>query len=232
MTSVPKNTFTLDYYKSILRSAQRAGYQFTTMRQHWDDGCPKEGRFILRHDVDTNPLTLKGVLDVERWLGKPSSVYVRVTGNTYNPFDYRTYPLFNQVLNQGGELGLHTNFVEFARLNGRNSDHEIMTTLCEETQALRAFYPITSLACHRDLNFTHNSLPWLEEHWELVKATAGFIYQAYDPKLMDSFFYVNETAEQYLSWRTLKPEEAIITGHSICLSTHPHWWFKDHPFEI
>jgi hypothetical protein len=228
----PENPFTLAYYGSILAKAKEAGYTFTTLRQHWDEECPREKRFILRHDVDTNPMTLKGVLDAEAVHDVPSTVFVRVTGNTYNPFDYRTYPLFNRVLKQKGELGLHSNFVEFARINGVENAEEIISVLMSEAVALASFYPISGLACHRDLNFTHNSLPWLEEHWDQVSRAIGFAYQAYDKELMDSFIYVNEKTEPHMGWRSYTPEDAIATGRSICMSTHPHWWFKDHPFEI
>ena len=229
----PENTFTHAYYGSILAKALDAGYKFTTMRKHWDDGCPSEGRFILRHDVDTNPLTLKGILDVEAAHRVPSTVYVRVTGNTYNPFDYRTFPLFNRVVESGGEIGLHSNFVEFTLLNGMKQDNQIVSMLMAEFRALGEFYPVSGLACHRDLNYTYNSLPWLEENWQLVKSCdLRLEYQAYDPKIMGSFNYVNETAEQRLGWRSLTPEAAIVLGRSICMSTHPHWWFKDHPFEV
>jgi hypothetical protein len=228
---LPENTFTLAYYESILIQAKASGYNFCTLAQYWHDPQP-EKLFILRHDVDTNPLTLKGVLDVEEIQNVPSTVYVRVTSNNYNPFDYRTFPLFDRVSKLGGELGLHSNFVEFAKLNGINSDSGILNILIAEHTALSVFYPICGIACHRDLNYTYNSLPWIEKHWPEIQKTTGLVYQAYEQKIMDNLIYVNETAEQRLGWRKWTPEDAIATGRSICLSTHPHWWFKDHPFEV
>lgn len=224
-----ENNFTLSYYDSILKSAINKGYEFSTMEKFWDDGCPSEGRFILRHDLDANAPTLKRVLDVERTNGVVSTVYVRVTTNTYNPFDYRTFPVIRDAQRDGFEIGLHSNFVEFARFHGLSPEN----VLSSEMQCIRAFFgDIRSIACHRDLNYAYNSLPWLQENWEEIHRSLGFKYEAYDSKIMDNILYVNETAEQKLGWRKLTPENAIETGKSICLSTHPHWWYENNPFEV
>ena len=225
----PQNVFTLDYFESIIARAKSAGYSFQTLKAFWNDGCPPEGRFVLRHDLDANSTTLRGVLEREKRQCVPSSIFVRVTTNTYNPFDFRTYPILAAAIEAGHEVGLHSNFVEFGEFHKLDPLH----VLESELRALRAFFgQIDSIACHRDLNFSYNSLPWLEENWEVVHRLLDLRYQAYDPKIMNSIIYVNETAEQRLGWRSWTPESAIATNRSICLSTHPHWWFDRNPFEI
>lgn len=225
---VLENKFTLAYYVSILKSALNTGYKFQTLSQFWDNDCPSTGVFVLRHDLDANSPTLKGILDAEIHTGVRSSIFVRVTANTYNPFDYRTFPILDRAKNLGFELGLHTNFVEFATFH----DIEPVEILKAELTSLRAFFgDITSIACHRDLNYAYNSLPWLQRNWEEVSKNLSLRYEAYDAKIMDNLLFVNETAEQKLGWRSTTPEQAIETGRSICMSTHPHWWFKTNPFE-
>lgn len=222
------NCFTLDYYENILRLAKEAGYKFQTLQAFWHDGCPARGRFVLRHDLDANPVTLRGVLARERAQGVLSTVFVRVTTNTYNPFDYRTYPILVGARDAGHELGLHSNFVEFGMFHGLDP----FAVLGAELDALRAFFGhVNSLACHRDLNYAYNSLPWLERNWDEVRRRFDMDYQAYDTRIMDSIIYVNETAEQKLGWRSWTPEAAITTGRSVCMSTHPHWWYARNPFE-
>jgi hypothetical protein len=223
-----ENNFSLDYYESILCRAKEAGYAFKTLREFWDAGCPTIGQFILRHDLDANPMTLKGVIDVEAQQGVKSTIFVRVTGNTYNPFDYRTYPLIRRAAENGHEIGLHSNFLEFANIHRLDP----FCLLKAEKEALGAFYKVESIACHRDVNYAFNSLPWLQKNWATVKEALGFSYEAYDSAIMDSVIYVNETAEQKLGWRKWTPEDAIEMGRSIILSTHPHWWFRNNPFEI
>lgn len=220
--------FTHDYYESIIERALKKGYKFCTMQEFFDLKCPEGGRFVLRHDVDDKPAMLRGLLNREEVQGVRSTVYIRVTGNTYNPFDYRTHEIFTSVVAAGHELGLHSNFLEFAQINGIDP----MRALKSELMAAIAFYPtIQSLACHRDYNYVYNSLPWVESHWDELERL-GFSYQAYDNRIMDKVIYVNETVNPRLGWRSWDPMQAIDTGRSICMSTHPHWWFDKHPFEV
>lgn len=218
--------FTLDHYEDIISRAKDRGYAFSTLAQYVKDKCPSKGRFVLRHDLDANPTTLKGMLDRERWQGVPSTVFVRVTGNTYNPFDYRTLPLIRRAAEQG-EVGLHSNFVEAAEIHGV----EPLGLLQAELMALRAFVGVRSLACHRDYNYVHNSLPWLEARWDTIKSTFDLDYQAYDAAIFSGATYVNETVNPRLGWRGKSPDEAMADGGSIVMSVHPHWWFEKHPFE-
>ena len=224
-----ENNFTLDYYTHILRDAHTLNYSFMTLQQYWDNGCPKDKVFVIRHDLDTKPLSLCNVLEIEHEFGIASTIFVRVSGNTYNPFDYITYPIIKNAQFHGYEIGLHTNFVEFAQCN----DVDPFDVLEAELNSIRSFYgDVKSIACHRDVNYTYNSLPFVEQHWQHISTQHKLSYQAYDARIMNSLLFVNETAEQKLGWRSLSPEDAVVTGKSICLSTHPHWWFKKHPFEL
>lgn len=220
--------FTLDYYEGIIAAAKARGYAFSTLARFVKDDFPSFGRFVLRHDLDASPTTLKGMLDREERQGVASTVFVRVTGNTYNPFDYRTLPLLDRARGMGCEIGLHSNFVESADIHGSLPE----SFLGSELGALRAFFPhVRSLACHRDYNYVHNSLPYVERRWPAIKERFGLDYQAYDPRIMGAVTYVNETVNPRLGWRTTTPEEAIDRGTSVILSVHPHWWFERHPFE-
>lgn len=232
MSVTSENNFTLAYYAKILAESQRYDYKCVTLSEFWDLGCPKENHLILRHDLDANPLTLHGIMKVEIDANVRSSIFVRVNGNTYNPFDYRTFPLLARASALGFELGLHSNFVEFAMFHGLGNDRGFEQVLSAELQALRSFYKIDSIACHRDLNYAYNSLPWLQENWTALKDRLGLKYEAYDAKIMDSCIYVNETAEQKLGWRKDGPSGAMGTGRSVIISTHPHWWYQNNPFEI
>lgn len=223
----PKNTFSYEYYQTILQQAKTAGYTFYTVGQFLDAGCPSEKAFILRHDLDAKPASLPGLLRAEKQLGVRSTIYVRVMANDFNAFNYMTLPMLLQAKAEGFELGLHTNFLEFATITGLDP----FEVLKFETNAFRAFFDNKSLACHRDIHYTYNSLPWLQENWERVKAELGYEYEAYDERIMSSVLYVNEGYHPHLCWRNLTPEQAIETGKSICVMTHPHLWWETHPFE-
>ena len=218
--------FSLDSYRRIIELALKNKYKFMTVKDFISNGCPKEKVFIMRHDFDKKPENCDIFFIAEREFGVRSTTYVRVANNDYNPFSYQVYSKLKAAEEEGFEIGLHANFVEFATINKR----EIFETLIGEWSALAAFYNIVGMSCHRDVNYVHNSLPWVYENWEkMVKL--GIKYHAYDNQLLDSVLYVNEGLNPHLCWRGTTPREAIETGKSICLLTHNHWWYQSHPFE-
>lgn len=220
------NNFTFGYYRSIIKKAQEAGYTFMTLREYYDSGCPPAKHFILRHDLDLKPAALKPMLDVEIECNVRSSIFVRVHAE-YNLFDPRVYDVISLADSHGFEIGLHANFVEFATVMGL----PVESVLKAELRCVRSFFPsVDSIACHRDVNYVYNSLPWLEEHWDRVKFDNDLHYQTYDEKFK-SAIYVNEGLNPHLCWRSLPPERIIEMGHSIYMLTHPHWWFQEYPHE-
>jgi hypothetical protein len=126
----------------------------------------------------------------------------------------------------GFELGLHSNFVEFAKLHNQSASK----ILKAETKLLSTFWDIRGLATHRDINYTYNSLPWVEVNPETLESL-GFKYQAYDKRFFENAVYVNEGLNPHLCWRNHRPEDVIKTGKSIYMLTHSHWWWVKHPFE-
>jgi hypothetical protein len=227
MTPPANNTFSFSYFKSIIKMAREAGYAFYTVGEFLKAGCPKEKAFIIRHDLDQKPASLSAQLRAEMEMDVRSTIYVRVMANDYNPFNYLNLPVLLQAERDGFEMGLHTNFLEFATIN----ELDPFDVLKFESRAFSSFFENKSFACHRDFNYMYNSLPWVVENWDKIKAELGYEYQAYDPRIMDSVIYVNEGYHPHLCWRFSTPEQAIATGKSVCLLTHPHFWWEKHPFE-
>jgi len=225
---VGRNPFSLSYYRTVLQLAKKSGYQPVTLSQFWEDGCPNEKYLVLRHDVDTKPHTLRRMLNVEREESCRSTLYVRVAGAQYNFLDYPTFSVLREAENDGFEIGLHTNYVEFAEINKLPN---ALALLESETNTLRSFFDVKSLAPHRDHSYAFNSLPHIIENWNVIEKRAGYKFHAYDDKILLACEYVNEGYELHLEWRNKKPEEVIPTGKSMCLMTHSHWWYENNPFE-
>ena len=229
MASKTNNNFSLDYYSKIIDMALEKGYSFVTLNEFFKAGCPSEKHFILRHDVDQKPEGLLKILRLEVNKGVRSTNFIRFTANEYNPFCYPVFQLINFMKKNNFEIGVHTSCVEYAEINGLDP----MSILRLEQKMLKDWYGLTgdvSLAPHRDLNYAFNSLPFIENEWKKIKKL-GFSYQAYDQKIMDNVVYISEGFNPHLCWRKDKPEEVIPTKKSICMLTHNHWWYKNHPFE-
>lgn len=224
----PNNsTFSLNYMRWFIKLAQSEGYKFYTCKEFLEAGSPTEKAFIMKHDLDAKPATLPAILELQKELGIRSTIYVRVTANDYNVMSYLVLPMLIQAERDGFELGLHSNFLEYATINSLNP----VTVLASEVKLLKHFLNIRGMSTHRDLNYAYNALPWLEERWDELKGFLDLDYQAYDKRLMDNTIYVNEGYSPHLCWRNKKPEEAIATGRSVYMLTHNHWWYKKHPFE-
>lgn len=218
--NIRSNQFNLEYYKEIIVSAQKAGYTFVTLREYYDLGCPPAKHFVLRHDLDRTPSSLRPMLDVEMDCLVRSTIFVRVSAPDYNLFDPRLLKVVSEADYFGFEIGLHTNFVELAEIMSVPPD----LILSNEINCIRSFFPrVDSISCHRDINYMYNSLPYVEENWNKIKTNHRLHYQAYD-RLFNSAMYVNEGLNPHLCWRGFTPERVIEMSNSIYMSVHPHWW--------
>jgi len=216
----------MDYYQSIIELALGNGYVFCTVDEFIKGGCPDKGHFILRHDVDLKPLTLQQMIDIEIKCGVVSSIYARVAGSNYNVMDYPVFSMLKNAEEKGCEIGLHSNFLEYAMIN----NVEPLRVLNAEFNLLNCFFDIKGIACHRDINYVYNSLPYVEKNWKQI-SDMGLQYETYDSRILKSTTYVNEGLNPHLCWRNDSPENVIQTRGSIYLLTHNHWWYTNHPFE-
>jgi len=228
--STPERPFdlTITQYKSIITFAKNEGYETNTVRQYFQAGCPQKGVLILRHDLDLKPSSLWPMLIAERECGARSTIYVRVTANEYNAFCYHVLDGLLTAERDGFEIGLHTNCVEFALINSLDP----MFVFTRELNMLRQFFTIAGVAPHRDFNYIRNTLPWIRENMSALTSSdqCCLEYEAYDKKIEDNTIYVNDSFAPHLCWKTT-PYDALKTGKSVYFSTHPHWWYVNHPHE-
>lgn len=222
--------FDMETYGSIIRHALDNSYRFVTLSEFVALGCPDKDHFVIRHDVDRTPASLSAVTNVERSMGVRSTTFIRVAGAEYNPFSYPAFHVFRDAADAGSEVGLHTSFYEYALINGLDA----FAVLRGELAILKEFFDIKGIAPHRDINYVHNSLPFLDDHWNQIRSEMSLQYHAYELQIMSNVIYVNEGFNPHLCWRTLSPIDAMTTfpHRSVYMLTHPHWWFQTHPFEV
>lgn len=224
-----ENKFSLDYYSSILLNAKSKGYKFMTMREIAEErpDLYKNRICVLRHDLDDKPYRLRGMIDCEDLCGVKSSIFILIHTDKYNFLSYPTLSFLREIESKGFEIGLHTNFVEVAQIAGI----EPQEVLTKEMTILRQYFNIVGIACHRNIDYMYNSLPYVENHWGEIKSKNNLAYQAYCTSIFGDLVFVNEGFVPHLGWRSNIPEDVIRSGKSFCLSTHPHWWHNQHAFE-
>ena len=66
---------------------------------------------------------------------------------------------------------------------------------------------------------------------ESYKKKYDLKYHAYEKKFFEKTEYVNEGFNPHICWRNKTPEDCIRSGKTIYMLLHPHWWFRENPFE-
>jgi len=218
--------FTYKAYSEMLKTALDSGYTVLCIRDLLKKSAIPPKVLVLRHDIDRNPHSMYPLAETELKLGIKSSIFVRVMGADYNPFSYRITTDLLELENNDFEIGLHSNFLEFAT----NTNQNPISILTAEVKALSSIYKIKGMSCHRDINYVINSLPYLQKNWGIIKQSTGLEYDAYDNTIFNKFIYVNEGLNPHLSWRNNSPLDIIKQGKSFYLLTHNHWWYEKIPF--
>ncbi len=222
-----KNKFSIKYLKNILETAKNKNYIFMKMSDYISqDKDLNKKYFILRFDLDLEPKRLYPIVSLLKDLDIANTLFVRVSG----PYNFLWYPNFEVIKyasNNNSEIGLHTNHVEWSNLLSEPTEEVFFS----ELELLRSKFMVSGVAPHRDLNYTFNSLPWIEENWENIKKKYNLKYHAYEQKFFDNFEYVNEGFNPHLSWRNKEPLDMINSNKNIYMLLHPHWWYQNHPFE-
>ena len=219
-------SFTYKAYSEILKSALDSGYEVLSIRDFLQKSSSPSKVLLLRHDIDKNPHSMYPLAEVELKLGVKSSIFVRVMGADYNPVSYSVTNDLIDLEKNDFEIGLHSNFLEFAS----NTNLDPISVLTTETQLLSSIYKIKGISCHRDINYIVNSLPYLQNNWQLIKNATGLEYDAYYNSIFGQLSYVNEGLNPHLTWRNNSPIDLIKEGKSLYLLTHNHWWYDKIPF--
>lgn len=219
-------TFTYKAYSEILKTALDSGYEILCIRDLLKKPRIPSKVLLLRHDIDKNPHSMYPLAETELKFGVTSSIFVRVMGAEYNPFSYSVTTDLLELEKNEFEIGLHSNFLEFAT----NTNQNPISILAAETKILSSIYNVKGISCHRDINYVVNSLPYLQNNWESIKQATGLEYDAYDDSLFGNLVYVNEGLNPHLSWRKDSPLDVIKQGKSLYLLTHNHWWYEKIPF--
>lgn len=215
-----RKPFNLVYFREILELFIERGFRSETHHDFFRSN-DKEAqlKLLLRFDVDGMPERIPGLLKIMGELKIVATFFWQIHG-PYNPFFHENFQILKDIADNGHEIGLHSNFLEFANYFGEKP----VDIITREKLALEAVIgkEIFGHSCHREVNYEFNSLPLLNS---IGAQNLGFKYSAYDPIFnSDKTIYVNEGLNPHLSWRTLSPEDSVDIGKNVCLLLHPHWW--------
>jgi hypothetical protein len=96
-------------YQALLVYMQQSGkvHFCKALDVHRNNGISKSSvNVVLRHDLDSDPLNVKILTNIEEGLGISSSIYVRVDDETYHIESCRD--ILIELQDKGFEIGIHT----------------------------------------------------------------------------------------------------------------------------
>jgi len=223
-----RTLFSQEHYEAIIKAYKKRGYAFLTLHEYViDRGSHHHKVVLLRHDVDKMFSRLTLFADVESTLGVKATYFIRLHAD-YNPFDYSKYGTLKHLLRAGHEVGLHSNFVQFAKIHGEDPIEVLRREVLCLRSILEQHFP--GMAPHRDVNFVHNSIDLCTPK---VLEEVGLKYHAYQNDFFhdDEIMYVNEGGQRFLDWCQIRPDFPLLKNKSAYILTHPHWWFRLFPDE-
>lgn len=134
--------FTYPAYRELLKQLQDHGYDFSTYHNYEkSDRC-----VILRHDIDNCIEAAIPMGRIEAECGAPSTFFVLLTSDFYNPASQKSLTLLRQLQAMGHEIGLHFDEVAYGE-----TDIPVETLIRREADILADILgtPVTSVSMHR-----------------------------------------------------------------------------------
>lgn len=220
----------LDEYRALIDVVLSQGYRVVSIREAarlQDQLGQSEPHLILRHDVDTDPMTAAEMFEIDRKLGVQSSYYFRLS--TLH------VPLMQEIEGSGSEASYHYEELASA-IKATGAGAADIPRIIDTAQrqfsrnllALRArtSLPMTTVAAHGDfinrrLGFSNAILLDDEE----LRRALGIEHEAYDKALQDRLDARITDGLPPPAWIGGHPLTAVHQGQRIIyLLVHPRWW--------
>ena len=134
--------FTYAAYRELLKQLQDHSYDFSTYHNYEkSDRC-----VILRHDIDNSIEAAIPMGRIEAECCAPSTFFVLLTSDFYNPASQKSLALLRQLQEMGHEIGLHFDEVAYA-----DTEIPVETLIRREADILSDILgtPVTSVSMHR-----------------------------------------------------------------------------------
>ena len=207
--------FNFTHYRAMLERALELGYEVTSFRDYRKES---ERALILRHDVDW---TIDGVTEfseIEHDLGVTATYFVRVHAKEYNPFGYREYKTFRDVMNLGHELGLHFESMYFQEI----FKEDFTKVLMREKTVLEDIYEIdiVSASAH---GYLGHSLKYDEI---TIESSTGLEHYTYSPEFITDMHYLSDSNGKWYEDKCLC--EYLSEHKKVHVLIHPDWWTDHH----
>lgn len=238
-------TYPRTFYWSTLETQYRvlldAGYGIVTCADYAGQAQLKAARRVVvnRVDVDFSLAKLSRLLDLFGQLGVKASIFLRLHAPEYNPFSPEGVRLIKRIVQEGHELGYHSEVVDCGAIWGE--DPTVCLRRALTVLETLSGVPIRGVASHGGRTGLNNLDFWKDHR----AGDFGLLYEAYDEEpgfgLFRRSFYISDS--EWVRWKCYDrgvlrsgdhrpPAEHARDGHElIYLLIHPDTYHDRHAYE-
>ena len=229
--------FTLDIYRELLETLQKAGYELISYAEYCK-GMRPERFVILRHDVDKKPENSVRTAQIEHSIGARATYYFRSSeSGAFSPDAIRA------IAKSGHEIGYHYEDMSLSHGDVEKAYAHFVTWL----ENLRRFYAVETICMHgaptskwdgKDLwkRYDYRTLgiigePYMDTDFSDVfyLTDTGRCWDGYKVSVRDKIpAYQDQWSAQGLTWHTtqqlIQAVEAGKMPPHVMITSHPQRW--------
>ena len=229
--------FSLDIYRELLETLQKAGYELISYAEYCK-GMRPERFVILRHDVDKKPENSVRTAQIEHSIGARATYYFRSSeSGAFSPDAIRA------IAKSGHEIGYHYEDMSLSHGDVEKAYAHFVTWL----ENLRRFYAVETICMHgaptskwdgKDLwkRYDYRTLgiigePYMDTDFSDVfyLTDTGRCWDGYKVSVRDKIpAYQDQWSAQGLTWHTtqqlIKAVEAGKMPPHVMITSHPQRW--------
>tara|TARA_B100000963_G_scaffold143536_1_gene125043 strand:+ start:2724 stop:3440 length:717 start_codon:yes stop_codon:yes gene_type:complete len=230
-------------FKNIQKEYERLlemGYQVITCSDYAEKKYPLSNKAVInRIDIDVSVKKAERLSEIYSSLGIKGSFFIRLHGDEYNPFSFENYRIIKDLIEQGHEIGYHSEVIDQALI----WDEDPADCLIRDLNLINTGFGIEVKGVASHGGFTgFNNLDFWKQH---TAKDFGLLYEAYDKELnfnlFDNSLYVSDS--EWTRWKCYSqgklqkndyrtPSEHAMDNHElIYLLIHSDTYFDRHFYE-
>ena len=234
--------FTFSKLSDDLKSVLDHGYKILTCSQFID--AKKSGELpmltlVLRVDIDVSVKKAARLGEIFKDQGINGTFFLRLHANEYNPFAFENYRIIKQLIQEGNEIGYHSEIIDQAEIWNETPDDCLMRDIA--VMELVFGIKIRGVASHGGMTGLNNLDFWVTRK----PSDFGLDYEAYDKENAFNLFhnsrYISDS--EWTKWKAYENGALIHDDRRsfrehlsdkcplIYLLLHPETFFDRHFYE-
>lgn len=191
--------FTWTTLEQEYRAVLDAGYRVVTCAGYAVSAAPDRAAktLINRVDVDLSLKKTGPLLDLYASLGIKASFFIRLHAPEYNPFSHEGYRLIRRMVDEGHELGYHSEVIDVAAIWREDPEKCLRRDLLAMETMFGA--KVQGVASHGGMTGLNNLDFWRDRR----PAEFGLLYEAYDREAafgaFEHSFYISDS--EWVRWK-------------------------------